>query len=118
MKRVFAVLLAVSMLFMLCSCKNNAPAEECAIVASYSVKSTGKDFVVEVQNLGGVYEELYDRNGLYIKFRDGEKIFDKDGNPISREDLSFGDTLRINYDGKLAKNNPKTIKAISVEKIY
>ena len=119
MKRVFAVLLAVSMLFMLCSCKEKAPAEECAVVASFSVKSTDKDFIVEVQNLGGVYEELYDKEGLHIKFAGGKDvILDKDGNPISRDDLEFGDTLRINYDGTLAKKNPKTIKAVSVEKIY
>ena len=52
---------------------------------------------------------------MYIKFIGGkDKIYDANGNELTREDLTVGATLEISYDGKLAKNNPKTIKAYKV----
>ena len=116
MKKVFAVLLAVSMLLLLCSCGGKEePVNE--IFATYSVKATEEDLIVEVQNLGGVYDSLYDPNGIHIEFKGKEdKIFDKDGNPITRKDLSLGDTLKISYIGNPIKDNPKTLKVVKIEK--
>lgn len=119
MKRFPAFLIAVLMLLTLCSCGGSGEKQANAeIMASYSVKATEKDFIVEVQKLGGVYDELYDEKGIYIKFSGDEEIYDKDGNKIERKDLFIGDTLKITYDGTLAKKNPKTIKAVKVQKVY
>lgn len=119
MKKVFSAILVLSMLFMLCSCKDsNADEGSSAIIGFYSVNATEDDFIVVVQNLGGVYDELYDENGIHIKFKGDDVIFDSEGNEISRADLKIGDALEITYDGTLAKKNPKTIKALKVKKIY
>lgn len=119
MKKFLAFLTAALMLFALCSCGGGGDKQENAeIMAFYSVNATDKDFIVEVQKLGGVYDELYDAKGLYIKFKGDEEIYDKDGNKITRDKLNIGDTLKITYDGTLAKKNPKTIKAVKVQKVY
>lgn len=121
MRRIVSVCLIVLMgLLTLTSCGNSQKEEDaCTIVANYSIRNfdddaTDKEFIVEVQNLGGVYKELYDENGLYIKFKNGEKIVDAEGNDVQRSDLKAGTTLQISYDGKLTKNNPKTIKAYKI----
>ncbi len=113
------MLIVLTGLFLLCSCGTSTVDEENAstIIANYSINNSDddKNFIVEVQNLGGVYEELYDKNGLYIKFVGGkDKIFDADGKELARDDLTVGATLEISYDGKLAKDSPKTIKAYKV----
>ena len=120
MKKIVSIALVVFMgLFLFSSCGSNSDGEENAntIIANYSINNTddSKDFIVEVQDLGGVYSDLYDKNGLYIKFKGGsDKIFDAYGNELSREDLTIGATLEISYDGKIVKDNPKTIKAYKV----
>ncbi len=117
MKKVTALLLAVMMLFACVSCGEKEPEVLSTIQATYSVKSLEGEFIVEVQDLGGVYSELYDKDGIYIKFKNGEKIYDAEGNEISREDLLVGDTLEIHYNGKLKDKNPKTIEAYKIEKV-
>lgn len=118
MKRFLAAVTACLMLFMCSACGSQSDKEVCSIVANYSVKSENGEFVVEVQNLGGVYDELYDTNGIYIIFKGGsDEIYDKNSNKISRDDLSYGDSLEIQYDGTLNKENPKTIKAYKVIKM-
>lgn len=120
MKKVFSAFLAVAMLFACASCtkSNETPEDASAIIAAYSIKSENGEFIVEVQNLGGVYDDLYDTNGIYIKFDGGnDNIYDSDGNKISRKDLNYGDSLQIYYSGKLAKKNPKTIEAYKIVKI-
>lgn len=44
----------------------------------------------------------------------GEKIYNSEGKEISRDELNYGDTLKIHYNGKLSSKNPKTIKATKV----
>ena len=120
MKKIISLTLVVLMgLFMLTSCGTTADDVENAstIIANYSIKNAedDKNFIVEVQDLGGVYKELYDKDGLYIKFVGGkDKIYDADGKELTRDDLVTGATLEISYDGKLAKKSPKTIKAYKV----
>lgn len=121
MKRIVSVCLVVLIgLLTLTSCgDSNGEENACTVVANYSIKNfnddaTDKEFIVEVQDLGGVYKDLYDEGGLYIKFKNGEKIVDADGNPVERDELKIGTTLQISYDGKIAKDNPKTIKAYKV----
>lgn len=118
MKKIAALVLAVLMLFACVACGSDKNEEVATIQATYSLKSLEGEFVIEVQDLGGVYSELYDKNGIYIKFKDGEKIYDKEGKEISREDLIVGDTLEIHYNGKLSKKNPKTITAYKVVKMF
>ncbi len=117
MKKITALLLAVLMLLALTACGDSGYEDTATIMAFYSVKSADGEFIVEVQNLGGVYEELYDTDGIYIKFKGADEIYDSDGNKLSREDLIIGDTLEIHYNGELAKENPKTIKAAKVVKV-
>ncbi len=120
MKKIISLTLVVLMgLFMLTSCGTTSDDVEKAstIIANYSIKNAddNKNFIVEVQDLGGVYKELYDKDGLYVKFVGGkDKIYDADGKELTREDLTTGATLEISYDGKLAKKSPKTIKAYKV----
>lgn len=119
MKKVISVCLVLLLgVLTFTSCGSTKDEENAtSIVASYSIKNyynENEDFIVEVQKLGGVYEKLYDTDGIYIKFVNGEKIVDVDGNPVAREDLPTGATLQIFYDGTLAKNNPKTIKAYKI----
>jgi len=120
MKKIVSVALVVFMgLFLLSACSSSSEDKKNAntIIANYSINNTedSKDFIVEVQDLGGVYSDLYDKNGLYVKFKGGsDKIYDADGNELSREDLTIGATLEISYDGKIVKDNPKTIKAYKV----
>ncbi len=117
MKKTAALLLLVFMLLACVGCGAKEPEVISTIQATYSIKSIEGEFIVEVQDLGGVYSELYDENGIYIKFKDEEKIYDKDGKEISRSDLVIGDMLEIHYNGKLSKKNPKTITAIKVVKV-
>lgn len=118
MKRIIAFVSAFILLLCLASCGGQKDdGETHQFIASYSVKSADGDFIVEVQNLGGVYEELYDEDGLYIKKANGFKMTDKDGNEITEEDLHYGSTLMITYDGTLSKNNPKTVKAFEIQEI-
>lgn len=120
MKKIVSIALVVFMgLLLLSACSSNSEDEKNAntIIANYSINNSedSKDFIVEVQDLGGVYSDLYDKNGLYVKFKGGsDKIYDADGNELSREDLAVGTTLEISYDGKIVKDNPKTIKAYKV----
>ncbi len=120
MKKIVSIALVVFMgLLLLSACSSNSEDEKNAstIIANYSINNSedSKDFIVEVQDLGGVYSNLYDKNGLYVKFKGGsDKIYDADGNELSREDLAVGTTLEISYDGKIVKDNPKTIKAYKV----
>lgn len=116
MKKVSALIFAVLMLFTCVACAET-PTEDAAIIAFYSVKSAEGEFIVEVQELGGVYTELYDKEGIYIQFADGEAIFDSEGNKLSQEDLAYGDTLEIHYSGELHRKNPKTIKAYKIVKV-
>lgn len=116
MKKVIALLLAVMMIFSCTACSDE-PEELSVIQATYSVKSVEGEFIVEVQDLGGVYSELYDQNGIFITFKDGEKIYDVEGNEISRDDLIVGSTLEIHYNGKLKDKSPKTIEAYKIVKI-
>lgn len=120
MRKISIVLFsALLILLTFCSCAGKeTPDQYSAIFAAYSVHNEehkGK-FIVEVQDLGGVYADLYDRDGLYVNFYDGVKIKDKEGKPVSQEDLEYGDMLEVRYDGKLRKNNPKTIKAYEIIK--
>ena len=115
MKKVISVILiAVMGLLVLASCGNGSDSTSetaSTIIANYSIKNSddSKDFIVEVQDLGGVYSKLYD------KFKGGsDKIYDSDGKEISRDALKIGATLEISYDGKIAKKSPKTIKAYKV----
>jgi len=117
MKKILAVLLTALMLLTLVSCSGKED-EQYEIVASYSMGESEDDFVVYVQDLGGVYEELYDEKGLYIKMKKDAKIYDSEGNEITKDDLKLGDTLVLNYTGKLIKNNPKTIKVNKITKLY
>lgn len=118
MKKTAALILALLMLFTCASCTGNPDEAEAAIIAFYSIKSAEGEFIVEVQDLGGVYDELYDEDGIYITFKGSdEKIYDKEGNELTREDLNYGDTLEIHYDGELHRKNPKTIKAYKVVKV-
>lgn len=118
MKKILALIMAFAMLFLLSACGDEQDVQHDEIMAAYSIKNIdSKDFIVEVQNMGGVYEQLYDANGIVIKFRKGAKLVDSEGNEIKREDINYGDTLIISYDGTLAKKNPKTIKAYKVTKI-
>lgn len=122
MKKVISIMLALALcLFAFASCKggDEKDAENAStIVGNYSIKNfeddDNDDFIVEIQDLGGVYSELYDKNGLYIKFKGDEQIVDKEGNPVSRDDLTIGTTLQISYTGELVKKNPKTIKAYKI----
>ena len=120
MKRVISLTLVVLMgLFILTSCGTTADDEANAstIIANYSIKNSedDKSFIVEVQQLGGVYNDLYDKDGLYIKFVGGkDKIYDAEGKELTRDDLTIGATLEISYDGKLAKKSPKTINVYKV----
>lgn len=121
MKKIVSFCLVVLIgLFTFTSCGDSKSEEDAnTIVANYSIHNfdddaTDKEFIVEVQNLGGVYKELYDEGGLYIKFKNGEKIVDTEGNAVPRDELTAGTTLKISYDGKLAKDKPKTIKAYKV----
>ena len=88
MKKIVSIALVVFMaLFLFSSCGGNSSGEENAstIIANYSINNSedSKDFIVEVQDLGGVYSDLYDKNGLYVKFKGGsDKIYDADGNEI------------------------------------
>ncbi|MBR6531729.1 MAG: hypothetical protein IKT61_04445 [Clostridia bacterium] len=118
MKKAFALFLSVLMLFTLASCGGNtADDDAAAIIAFYSIKSVEGEFIVEVQDLGGVYNELYDKDGIYIKFTGAEAIYDKDGNKLDRDDLNYGDTLEVHYNGELYRKNPKTIKASKIVKV-
>ena len=114
MKKILAILMSVSMLLLLASCGGKDETYE--IIASYSVNSTEDDFMVYVQDLGGVYKELYDENGIHVKLDKEAKILDSEGNEISQSDLHIGDTLKISYSGKLVKKNPKTIKVYEITK--
>lgn len=122
MKKAISFMLVLAIgIFTLTSCADNEEKDienASTIVANYSIKNFEEtetdDFIVEVQNLGGVYEELYDKNGLYITFKGDEKIVDKDGNPVSRDELKIGATLQISYSGELTKKNPKTIRAYKI----
>lgn len=118
MKKALALFFAVIMLFSLASCGGNPSADaDAAIIAFYSVKSAEGEFIVEVQDLGGVYSELYDKDGIYIKFAGDEELYDAEGNKLTREDLNYGDTLEIHYNGELYRKNPKTIKATKIIRI-
>ncbi len=118
MKKLTALILAVLMLVLCTACGSSEYSDEATIIASYSVKSADGDFIVEVQDFSGVYEELYDPNGIYIKFKGSkDRIYDSEGNELTRDDLLIGDTLEIHYSGKLASENPKTIKAAKVVKV-
>ncbi len=117
MKKITALLLAALMLFACVACDTSDSENEAAIIAFYSVKSADGEFIVEVQDLGGVYDELYDKDGIYIKFKGSEKIYDAEGNKISRDDLIIGDTLEIHYNGELSSKNPKIITAYKVVKV-
>lgn len=115
MKKLTAFLLAVMMVFVCAACGDTTSEEDAAIHAFYSIKSAQGEFIVEVQDLGGVYSELYDENGIYIKFKGSkEKIYDSEGNEISRDSLNYGDTLEIHYNGKLSSKKPKTITATRI----
>ncbi|MBQ7549851.1 MAG: hypothetical protein IJT03_09130 [Clostridia bacterium] len=127
-KRISALIIACLLTFGCCSCSfsgsdkidvsKKQTDDVSSIMASYSVNSTKDDFIVMVQDLGGVYKELYDEKGIHIKFKGGfDQIFDKNGNRLSRENLNYGDTLEIQYSGKLTKNDPKTITAYKVIRI-
>lgn len=123
MKKTIALLMSVLLLFTLVSCsssKGNSEDsnEQYEIMANFSKIDKKGNIVVAVQNLGGVYEELYDKNGLVLKFINGEdEIYDSDGKKINSSELECGDSLVINYDGKLAKNNPKTIRVYKISKL-
>lgn len=111
-KKVLAVLMALTMLFLLASCSGkNEPYPE--IMASF-VHCENDDFVIYVQNLGGVYDELFEEDGLHVKLVKNAKIYDIDGNEINKEDIRTGQTLKIAYSGKLVKKNPKTIKVYEI----
>lgn len=115
MKKILAAFMALAMLFMLSSCKSkDEPLPE--IIASFS-RYENEEFVVFVQDLGGVYDELYDEDGLYVKLAKDAKIYDADGNEIKAEDLRNGQTIAVTYSGKLVKKHPKTIKVYEIKTI-
>lgn len=120
MKKVISIFLVAViglLLFSSCGASDDSESAVSTIIANYSIKNSedSKDFIVEVQDLGGAYSDLYDKDGLYIKFKGGsDNIYDSDGTKISRDKLEVGATLEISYDGKLAKESPKTIKAYKV----
>lgn len=116
MKKIIAAVVSVIIVLGLTACgEKETPEKYAAVVGAYSINSTDKKFILEVQDLGGIYSEVYDKNGVIIEFYGGkDNIYDKDGKRISRSDLTIGSTLEVQYDGTLAKNNPKTIKAYKI----
>lgn len=120
MKKILAILMVGILIFGCAACGKEVtePADYSSIIATFSVNSTEKDFIVEVQDLGGVYEELYDKGGLHIKFYGKDmQIEDNAGHELEYKDLSIGDTLEVHYDGKLYKKNPKTLKVYKIVRI-
>lgn len=117
MKRLIAAFCVIVMVFSLSACNSKKAANEeyDQIIASYSKKIDDKVCLVRVQNLGGVYDELYDKDGLKVKLYSKAKILDAEGKEISIDDLFVGNTLIISYDGTLSKKNPKTIKAYEIK---
>ena len=117
MKKTASVILAVlAVLFVFTSCdkKDNGKREQ--VIGFYSVHSTDKDFMVHFDQKIGAYEILYDENDVHIKFKNGAKILDENGNTIKQSDLRIGDALIITYDGTVAKNNPKTVEVFEVQR--
>ena len=106
MKKLFAVFCIIVMVFSLSACgSKKAENEELnQIFASYSEKLGSKSCVVMVQKLGGVYDELYDEDGLKVKLDSKAKILDADG---KEESISFAGkgsgflALDKNNDGKI-----------------
>ncbi len=118
MKKIIAVVMVLAMLFGCVACtsgKKHATDETYEIMANFSKLDDRGNIVVMVQDLGGVYEELYSQDGLVLKFiGSDDEIYDDKGNKMDVDKFNCGDSVKITYDGKLAKNNPKTIKVYKV----
>lgn len=120
MKKIVAILMSVVLFFGCVACssqKSKIPDETFEVMGSFSRVEDGK-FIVMFQNLGGIYEELYDKNGTVLKFINGDdEIYDTDGKKIQASELLCGNTLKISYDGKVYDGKNKTMKVYSVTKI-
>lgn len=120
MKRIVAILMTVAILFGCVACssqKNEVPDETCEVMGNFARIENNK-IVVMFQKLGGVYDELYDKNGTVLKFINGDdEIYDADGKKMDASELLIGDVVKISYDGKAYNGKNKTMKVYSVTKI-
>ena len=127
MKRAASLLLAVIMLFCLCSCGNEYSkltddeiaakvdsGELGTLYAHYSVQNGDSgDFYVQFDSSLKDYD-YYSDKGTLVKFYGDTAVYDQDGNKVKRSDINYGQALIIVFDGKVYGDNPVTIKAVKV----
>lgn len=127
MKRLFSLLLVAVMLFCFCSCGNkysdltdeeiNAKVnsgELGTLYAHYSVINDGSDkFYVQFDSSLSDYD-YYSAEGTLVEFYGDTVVYDKEGNPVDRSEINYGQSLIIVFDGKVYDDDPVTIKAIKV----
>lgn len=127
MKRAASLILAVIMLFCLCSCGNEYSkltddeiaakvdsGELGTLYAHYSVQNGDSgDFYVQFDSSLKDYD-YYSDKGTLVKFYGDTAVYDQDGNKVKRSDINYGQALIIVFDGMVYGDNPVTIKAVKV----
>lgn len=113
MRKFLITVLGFTLLPMLFACKGNKtgeseqPDDKFKLLAM--VKNLGEKLEVEV------IESEYAFGEYWVITPSDIKYTDKDGNEISREDLTVGDKIEITYRGQVMMSYPPQIVATGVK---
>ena len=132
MKKIIALIMSAALVFSLCACSSNPyssdgeedfskkleSGEYGTLVGFYSVKNEDRsDDEIWIQLSDAMQNTtLYSDDGtLVVKLMTGKNIFDENGEPVSEDDIAYGDTLIIKYNLKTNGEDPITVKAFRID---
>lgn len=105
----FLSLIIVSpMLLLLLSCKNSSAEYDADFSMTAKVSDIGEKLEVEV------ITDEYNSGTFLVIYSDETEILSKDGESISVEGVSVGDTVVIRYGGQVMMSFPPQIVAKSI----
>lgn len=134
MKKIIALIMSAALVFGLCACSSNPYSSDSeedfskklesgeygTLVGFYSVKNENRsDDEIWIQLSDAMQNTtLYSDDGtLVVKLMGGKNLFDENGEPVSEDDIAYGDTLIIKYNLKTYGEDPITVKAFRIDKM-
>lgn len=106
----FLILLLAALLLLACAPEQQQPAGRGDVTMTAKITAIGDKIEVDV------IASEYFSGPFFIITGDTTEYYNKDGESITRADLSVGDTVEIKYNGQVMLSYPPQIAALKITK--